>query len=162
MSNLAAVVALLALGTVTRHVTVSTARVASLATLVTAAVVVVVRVTTIASLGVATSFRAVSSNVANLGALVAFLAGTRVVSATATSGTFDSWVGAITGDVASLTAFVASLVLRTLRALSAHVSLATAIVALGWATSRAVASLVRSIATVVATTSLSTTGIFHG
>lgn len=147
VADFAAVVALLTLCAVTSHVAVSTARVAGL--LATAEATV--------TTAVATALRAVASNVSDLTALVAFL--------TATSTARESTAGeatvvtagracllAVAGDVAGLTASVAGLFLGGLGAFTAHVSLATAVVASRCAFLGAVTGLVRRLATVKAAT----------
>jgi len=166
MANLATVVALLSLSAITRHMAVATTGVAGLTALTTTeSATIATLVTTISAAATITtsSLRAVTSNMANLGALVALLttsaATTSREAATTTSTTVSGWVSAITRDVTRLTALVAGLVLRTLRAFTAHVSFTTTVVALGWASSRAVTGLVRGIATVVAAAALGSTTV---
>jgi len=166
MSDFATVVALLTLGAIAAHVTIAAAGVACLSTLsATAAVAATVTTTTVASLGVTASLWAVTSDVADLSALVAFLRSTTSREATTTTSgrasALGRRVGAIAADVACLTTLVASLVFWSLWAFSAHMSFTTAVVALSRATGRAVTGLVRSIATVVAATGLGSTTVFH-
>jgi len=145
VTDLTAVVALLALGAVTAHVAEAAARVAGLAATVAAtkaaAAVATAEATTEATLV------AVASDVADLAALVALLAGS-AAKATRTG----SSIRALAREVVSGTAAVASLVLLRLRAVTGDVSrLATVVacrVALGWA----VACLVGVVTTVVAAT----------
>jgi len=167
VTNLATVVALLALGTIPRHVAVTSAGVAGLSwttTTTTEAATETSLLATVSATGTAaisTSLGAVTSDVSDLGALVALLGSTatgREATAT-TSSALNGRVGAITGDVTWLTALVACLVLRTLWAFTAHVSFTTTVIALSRASGWAIASLVRSIATVVATAGLSTTTV---
>lgn len=76
VANFSAVVALLALGAVTRHVTVSTTGVASLSSVATAVAVAATVCATISTTlltCVASSLGAIAGNVTNLGALVALL-----------------------------------------------------------------------------------------
>jgi len=164
MSDFATVVALLTLGAIAAHVTITAAGVASLSTL-SATVAATVTTTTVASLGVTSGLWAVTSDVADLSALVAFLRSTTSREATTTTSgrasALGRRVGAIAADVACLTTLVASLVLWSLWAFSAHMSFTTAVVALSRATGRAVTGLVRSIATVVAATGLRSTTVFH-
>jgi hypothetical protein len=135
VAGLAAVVTLLSLGAVARHMADTTARVAGLLALSTVTTAVT---TTVAGVLVATSLWAVAGDVADLGALVALLGRSTV--GTSTSGALGGWVGAVTADVSWLAAcsmlgdgcrlmsesltLVAGLVLWSLWALTAHVSLA--------------------------------------
>lgn len=165
VANLSAVVALLALRAVARHVAVTSAGVAGLSTLVSAvststSTTTVALVETSSGL-VSTSLWAVTGDVADLRALVALLASTLRVSGWSTSSSLSSWVGAVTGNVTWLTALVAGLVLWSLWALTAHMTLATAVVALSWATGWAITGLVRSIAAVVASTGLGGSTVLH-
>ena len=133
------VVALLALGAVSRHVTIATARVACLAAATTTAT------TTTAATAVATTVSATSTTIATaepaslstiarnvpvLATLVAFLA--RGCSST---GSARCLIGAIAGDVTRLSAAVAGPILLRgalllwLLAFAAQVAFATAIVA---------------------------------
>lgn len=125
VTGLATVVALHAVDTLTRHVAVTTARVAGLSGTAAEA--------TAATVGVAEGgLSAVAGNVAELTTLVA-LSGLSAATAH----------GAVTGDVAGLAALVAGLVvLHGLGAVTAHVALATAVVALSRSLSRAVTGLV--------------------
>ncbi len=142
VASLAAVVALLSLGAVAGHVSNTAARVASLLALTETALSTVWLLSEtgvlVSTLG--TGLWAVTGDVSNLGALVALLGGS--TERASTGGTLSGWVLAVAGDVAWLTALVASLVLWSLWALAGHVSLTTAVVALGWATGWAIAGLV--------------------
>lgn len=143
VSNLSTVIAFLALGAVSGHVSIATARVTSLSALTTteASATAAVSTTLIVATTVATGLRAVAGNVSDLGALVALLRSTARRESTTTSSALRCGVAAVTGDVTWLAALVASLVLGTLWAFAAHVSLATAVVALGRATAWAVTGL---------------------
>ena len=124
----------------TGHVTISSARVASLSSLSTtvsaSTSASVSALSTAETAAVSTSLWAVAGNVTDLGALidvrihrayideesylVALLGSTTGLETTATtSGTLSSRVLAIAGDVARLTALVAGLVLWSIRALTA-------------------------------------------
>lgn len=155
VTGLAAVVALLSLGAVAGHVSDATARVAGLlaTTVSTGTAAVASATTTVAGVLVTTSLWAVAGNVSDLGALVALLAGSTAESASGTHA-LSGWVGAVTADVSGLAALVAGLVLWSLWALTAHVSLTTTVVALGWATGWAITGLVSLVTTVVASTLL--------
>lgn len=100
VAGLAAVVALLSLGAVARHVADATARVAGLLALSTVATAVAA---TVAGILVTTSLWAVAGDVADLGALVALLGRSAV--AASTSGTLGGWVGTVTADVSGLAAY---------------------------------------------------------
>ena len=138
------VVALLALGAVTRHVAVATARVASLATVLVTTTVstlttaVSTLLTTVSAL---TGFGAVTGNVSDLAALVAFLATTGHSARSSTGG----GLGALAGNVTDLTTCVAGFVLLGVLALAAQVALLAAVVAswvsLGWALAGLVSGL---------------------
>jgi len=151
MTNLATVVAFLALGTITGHVSVTTARVASLSTVVaTVTTTTAVSTISIATVVITTSLWAVTGNVSNFRALVALLGRAATRKTTTAGSSISSWVLAVPRDVTGLTALVASLVLGTLRALTAHVTLVTAVVALGRATGWAVTGLMGGVIAVVA------------
>lgn len=153
VTGLAAVVALLSLGAVAGHVADATARVAGLLATTVSTGTAAVATTTVAGILVTTGLWAVAGNVSDLGALVALLAGSTAESASGTH-TLSGWVGAVTADVSGLAALVAGLVLWSLWALTAHVSLTTTVVALGWATGWAITGLVSLVTTVVASTLL--------
>lgn len=141
VANLTAVVALLSVGAVAGHVSKTTAGVAVLLALLSVAAVLLLAVTVVLVSTLGTGLWAVTGDVADLGALVALLVGL-AEGATLWAGTLLWSVLAVAGDVAWLTALVASLVLWSLWALTGHVSLPAAVVALGWPTGWAVASLV--------------------
>jgi len=104
VAGLAAVVALLSLGAVARHVADTTAGVAGLLALSTVTTAVTGS-TTVAGILVTTSSSlwAVAGDVADLGALVALLGRSTV--AASTSGTLGGWVGTVTADVSGLAAY---------------------------------------------------------
>ena len=146
VTDLTAVVALLALGAVTAHVTETTARVASG---LASAAAVSTTLTTVAATAAkaagatvgAATLGAVAGNVTLLTALVALLA------ASTTAGGSATGLGALTADVAGTTAAVASLLGLRRSALAADVTLLAAVVA-GWgALGGALSSTVRVVAT---------------
>jgi hypothetical protein len=143
VAGLAAVVALHAVDTLARHVSEAAARVAGLASAAEAAAGGTAAAVGAAERGLTTTetgLGAVTGNVAHLATLVA-LGGLAAASAE----------GAVAGDVAGLAALVAGLVvLHGLRAVTAHVTLASAVVALSRTFGRAVASLVSGGTTRVA------------
>lgn len=153
---LATVVALGAVDTVTRHVANTTARVAGfLAPAAITAAITTTTTTTIAAItttaAIVAAFGAVAGDVADLTALVAFLAAGAAAIITATT----TGLGAVTRDVARLSASVAGLrVLMTFRAVTAHMAFVTAVVTFSRATGRAVTGLMSSLATVVASAAL--------
>lgn len=138
------VVALLALGAVTAHVTETTARVAgrlASTTVTTGAGAVATTTSSKATIAVAASLGAVAGNVTDLTALVALLA-----AATTASHWGTAVLGALTRDVSSAAATVASLLSLRRAALTANVTLLATVVA-GWgALGRALGSAVRRIA----------------
>jgi hypothetical protein len=146
--RLLTVVALLALGAVTAHVTETTARVAgglastSVATGTSGTTVAstTAAVATASSTAVATALGAVAGNVTDLAALVALLA----AAATATHlGT--AVLGALARDVAGTTAAVAGLLSLGRSAFTADMTLLAAVVA-GWGTlGGALGSAVRGV-----------------
>lgn len=144
VATLAAVVTFAAINTVARHVANTTARVASLVLLETAAAAAIAArlvATSTATVGV-TALTAVAGNVADLTALVALGTGRAT---TATAG--GSRLGAVTRDMAGSTTSVAGFgVLWTLGAITAHVALATAVVALSSTTVGTVTGLMRGLA----------------
>lgn len=127
VTRLAAVIALHAVDTFARHVSITTARVAGLSRATTEAATTAVGVTV-------RRLIAVPSDVADLTTLVA-LSGLATAAATAN--------GAFARNVAGLTTLVAGLVvLHGLGAITAHMALATTVIALGGSLGRAIASLV--------------------
>ncbi|KAK8169606.1 hypothetical protein IWX90DRAFT_183663 [Phyllosticta citrichinensis] len=141
MRILLTVVALLALGAVARHVAVAAARVAGLTTGstkgTTTAVAATVSATVSAGTGaVAAALRAVAGNVSDLAALVALLAAANAGSTA---------LRTLAGKMSNLAATVARLLGLGLAALSAQVTLLTAVVASRGALGGAVASLVADI-----------------
>lgn len=136
------VVALLALGAVTAHVTETTARVASGltgSTVTAAATAVSTTATAIAATAVATALGAVAGNVTPLATLVALLA------TTSASHAGSTLLGALTADVASTAAAVAGLLSLGVLTLAAHVALLAAVVASWGSLGRAVSSAVRRV-----------------
>lgn len=91
------------------------------------------------------------------GALVALLGGV-----VASSSSLRGGVGAVTGNVTRLATLVACLVLGSLGAVSAQVTFTTTVVALSWATSRAVTGLVGWVAAVVAGAVWCGSSVSHG
>jgi len=154
VADLSAVVAFLPLGAVTGKMAVSTARVAGLSLTTTAAESTAIGLLS-AEAGLATSLAAVAGNVANLSALVALGAGSAVrgVSALGRS------LVALTGEMAGLAAPVAGLLLGGRLALTAQVTVLSAVVADGVSALRALAGLVSRLATVVASTSSAAIGL---
>lgn len=138
VADLATVVALLALGAITGHVAETAARIASLlATTISATI----------SASVATTLGTAASNVSNLTAFVAFLtAGSSSIAIGRTS------LRAFTRDVASDAAPVARLLLGSYGAFSANMALSAAVVTGRSTLLGAVASLVRGITAVEAST----------
>lgn len=102
MADLAAVVALLSLGAVAGHVSVATARVASLSALA--------EVSTLESTLLESTLVAVTSDVSDLAALVALGS---VATLLETTLTLLSWLLALAREMAWLVALVASLLLRS-------------------------------------------------
>lgn len=140
VARLAAVVALHAVDALSGHVTITTARVASLSSTTSTNTIPAAKRTAVrtASLG------AVAGNVADFAALVA-LSGLGTASASGTA------KRAFARNVTRLATLVARLVfLHGLRAVSAHVTLDSAVVALSRAFGRAVAGLMTRVATGVA------------
>lgn len=142
---LATVVAFGAVGTIARHVAVATTAVAllllaAIAT-TTALVVRLVATAAAAAVGAVTAgLHAVAGDVTDLSTLVALN-----LSAAGRATSRSTSLGAVTRDVAGLVASVAGLrVLRTVRAVTAHVALISTVVALGWAPVWAVAGLMVS------------------
>lgn len=161
VTDLTAVVALLALRAVTAHVTETTARVASGltgTTISTALATVSATTAEVAATVGATTLGAVAGNVTLLAALVALLTASTTAGGSATS------LSALTADVTGTTAAVASLLGLRRSALTADVTLLAAVVA-GWGTlGGALGSTVRVVATVVAATatgSRSRSLVFH-
>lgn len=147
MSNISTVVALLTMSAVAGHVAKATTRVTSLlATTVSS-------VTETAS--IVTALGAVARNMADLAAFVAFLAaaGSTIVVIARTG------LGTLARNVSSNTAAVARLLLRSYCTLAADMALATTVIASRSSLLRTVASLVRGIAAVEASTTSSL--IFH-
>ena len=103
MTGLATVVALLALGAVAGHMSNAAAGVAGLLALTAVATVGLLAAVAAVVVTTGTGLWAVAGNVSDLGALVALLGGS--TERAATLGTLSSWVGAVTGDVAWLTAY---------------------------------------------------------
>lgn len=101
VAGLAAVVALLSLGAVARHVANATAGVAGL---LASTVTATVAGSTVAGL-VTASLWAVAGDVADLGALVALL-GRSTIAASSTA--LGGWVDAVTADVSGLAAYSTS------------------------------------------------------
>jgi hypothetical protein len=136
------VVALLALGAVTAHVTEATAGVASglAGTTVSALTTTVTATATEAATVGATTLRAVAGNVTLLAALVALL----TAGATTTGSTTS--LGALTADVAGTTAAVAGLLSLGRGALAANVALLAAVVAGRGTLGRALSSAVGVVA----------------
>jgi hypothetical protein len=150
---LTAVVALGSVGTVARHVAITTAAVALLllAAVAAAATLVVGRLVAATTIAAAAAIHAVPGNVAQLAALVALNARATATASGATGGTS---LGAVTRDVAGLVAAVAGLVvLGALGAITAHMALISAVVALGRSPVGALTGLVSSGTTGVASTS---------
>jgi len=133
VANLAAVIALLSLSAVTRHVAVAAARVAGLRTATTTVAAAAATVATLVSaIAGWTTFRAVAGNVANLATLVALLATwTAKASAAASAKVGWSTLRAVARNVSILSAAVARLFLLRFRAFSADVTFSAAVVA-GW------------------------------
>jgi len=149
VTDLAAVVALLALGAVARHVAVASAREASLGSTAGSSTVA-----TLASAVAGSS--AVPGNVANLAALVALsTAGSTAASSTVASTVARSTTSgarAVTRDVASLTAPVARLLLRWRSAVTAQMTILAAVVADRVSTLWALPRLMSNLVAVVAST----------
>lgn len=145
MSGFAAVITLLPVGTIARHVSVSSARVARLASTSSSTVSTASEAaakSTPATLG------AVARYVADFTALVAFsAAGAAIPAAVCATGRF---AGAVARDMARLSAAIAGLVFLGLGAVAAHMALLTAVIALRITTSRAITSLMGCIATIIA------------
>jgi hypothetical protein len=142
MTDLTAVVALLALGAVTRHVAETTAGVAGLTARSAVTLTTLLLVTTLLlEATLLTTLGAVAGNVADLTTLVAFLR-----SAHTGTTTGSTTLGALAGDVTSLTTSVAGLLLLGVGALAREMALATAVVASGVALGGAVAGLVGNVA----------------
>jgi len=144
MTDLTAVVALLALGAVARHVAETAARVASLTAGSAVALALALVATLLLEATLLTTLRAVAGNVADLATLVAFL--TAAHTGTTTGSTT---LGALARNVTGLTAAVARLLLLRVGALAREMSLATAVVASGVALGGAVAGLVGNVAACV-------------
>lgn len=157
VTDLSAVVALLTLGAVARQVSVTTARVTSLLTTSTEATL---GLATAEAAGAAVS-GALTGNVSDLSALVALGTSRRLVAAAhaGAAALHAAGLGAVTRKVTDLIAPVAGLLLLRTSALTAHVSVLSAVVAHGSTTLGAFTSLVSSLAAVVtsATTGSSTT-----
>lgn len=150
MTDLATVVALLTLGAITRHVAVTTARVASLSTTTLATVRGgTTTVTALATVG-STAVGAVASDMANLATLVAFGSSGRATERATTL--LGVGVVALTGQVANFTALVARLLLRSLLAFTAQMTILSAVVANGVTALGTLASLMTALTTVVAST----------
>jgi hypothetical protein len=151
VTDLAAVVALLSLGTVARQVTVAAARITGLLTTTSET----------ATLGLATEATstsvggALTSDVANLSALVA-LGTTCAGSVTSITTSLDGvGVVAVTRKVTRLVATVAGLFLLGTGTLATHVAVLTTVVAHGSSTLGAFTSLMSRLAAVVASTTSS-------
>jgi hypothetical protein len=160
------VVAFLALGTVTRHVTEATASVACLAAATTSpsSVAVSAPVASSTAISTAPALSAVACNVTNLAALVTFLAAaaatatgvaatTRIATtttttapSTATTALARFLVGAFTGNMAFLTTSVAGFRFGSSCAFTRDVTFTATVVADWVALLRAVTSLMRSVA----------------
>lgn len=141
MANFATVVALLTLSAIASHMTEATARIASLLAAAAVAIATVI----------ASALMAVTSNVADLAALVAFL--TAACAAACAAAVAVVRLSAFARDMAYTAAAIAGLFLRSCSAFTADVSLASAVVASGISLVWAVASLMRGIAAVEASTS---------
>lgn len=139
VANLTAVVALLALSAVSGHVPVTTARVASLPTGAEATLVSTLESTLVA----------VAGNVSDLAALVALGSTATLVS------TLCSLLGALARKMSGLVALVAGLLLWCSCALTAQMTVQSAVVANWISALWALTGLVSSLTAVVATTSAS-------
>lgn len=150
MPSLATVVTFASVHTVPGHVADTAARIARLVLVEpTTAAAVAARV--ISSAERVATFGAITGNMADFAALVALGAGLTAIT-TAGSG---SGLRAITRDMAGLTTSIACFgIFRPFRAVTAHMSLTTTVVALGLATVRAIAGLMGVLAAREARTSL--------
>jgi len=155
MSDLAAVVALLALSAVTAHVAETSAGVASgLALSATVAALLLSAITALlstVSTAIATSLAtlsAVAGNVAPLSTLVALLSAGSLAHGTARG----ALLGAFTADVAGRAAAVACLLGLGACALAAQMSLLTTVVASGVSLGGALSGTVGGVTAVVAST----------
>jgi len=155
VTNLTTIITLLPLGAVAGQVTVTTARVASLlaTTRSAAAAAAAVRATTTTTTEATAVGGALTSNVTNLTALIAFSTTTALVTTTLGS----RGVIALAGEMASLATTVAGLLLLRTSAFTTHMSVLSAVVANRSSTLGAIASLMTSLAAVVAGTATSGT-----
>ncbi|KAF2811680.1 uncharacterized protein BDZ99DRAFT_461684 [Mytilinidion resinicola] len=148
MTDFAAVVALLALGAVARHVAVATARVAGRLSLSSAVATgsTAISSSAVSAWGSAVATAAILSartgDVTDFTALVAFLTGASRSSSEASRGRFGR---AVTRDVAGLAASVAGFLGLRLGTLAAQVALLATVVTSGVSLGRAVARLVGSV-----------------
>jgi len=150
VTNLTTVVALLTLGAIAGQVTVSTARVAGLlaaTTTTTTRSAVRPRATEATTIG-----RALASNVADLTTFIAFC--TALIATTTTTALRLSGGRIVTfaREMARLTAAIAGLLLLRTSAFAAHVPVLSTVVANRSSTLGAIASLMTSLAAVVAGT----------
>jgi hypothetical protein len=147
MSDISTVVALLTMSAIAGHVAKATTRVASL--LATTVSSVTETASIVAALG------AIACDMADLAAFVAFLAaaGSTIVVIARTS------LGTLARNVSSNTAAVARLLLGSYCTLAADMALATTVIASRSSLLRTIASLMRGIAAVEASTTSSL--IFH-
>jgi hypothetical protein len=166
MADLSAVIALLALGAITAHVTEAATGIASLAATAVASAITSGEATTTAIASSVSTSGAVACNVADFTAFVALLAGTAGTAGTArtAAGAAESATRlsrrAVTRHVSGGTAVVAGLLLRCLGAFAGKMPGLPAIVA-GWGAFRwAVPSLMGRIATVVAGATVAS-AVFH-
>jgi len=153
VTDLTTVVALLALGAVTRHVSVTTTGVAGLSATALSSVRRSATVAALAAIGstatTTTTVGAVAGNVSDLTAFVALSSGRGAAEGATLLG-----IGIVTlaGQVTNFTALIARLLLRSLLAFAAQMAILTAVVANGVAALGALASLMTALATIVAST----------
>lgn len=160
VADLTTVVALLALGAVTRHVSVTTTGVAGLSAAALSSVGRSATVAALATIGstattttTTTTVGAVASNVSDLTAFVALSSSGGAAEGTTTTTTLlGTRIVTLAGQMANFTAFIARLLLRSLLAFTAQMAILTAVVANGVAALRALASLMTALATIVAST----------
>lgn len=143
------IVALLSLSTVSRHVAVTSTRVAGLP-LPTSTVTAAVAALALEATSVCTTLSAVTSDVSDFPAFVALLTTSARISTSATaspsSSTSGRGVWTVAGDVTAFTAAVAGLLFLRSATFAAHMSFFTAVIAGRGAALRAVASLMRAVA----------------
>lgn len=159
VADLTTVVALLALGAVTRHVSVTTTGVAGLSAAALSSVGRSATVAALATIGstattttTTTTVGAVASNVSDLTAFVALSSSGGAAEGTTTTTLLGTRIVTLAGQMANFTAFIARLLLRSLLAFTAQMAILTAVVANGVAALRALASLMTALATIVAST----------